>query len=89
MRVKAQNIPDVVFLCFVLMRQVSPGVWQYTEELPEDFVTGYGYAIATGSATILSLYQARCLEDTLQGRLPAKTDCSYTIAYDSKGVSVA
>ncbi|GFR47452.1 hypothetical protein Agub_g9177, partial [Astrephomene gubernaculifera] len=35
-------------------------VWGIFAELPEDYVNGYKYAIATGSATILSLFQQRC-----------------------------
>jgi hypothetical protein len=38
-------------------------VWEVSAEIPEDFVTGYGYAIATGSAVLLSLYQFRCEQD--------------------------
>ncbi|KAG2500711.1 hypothetical protein HYH03_001476 [Edaphochlamys debaryana] len=41
--------------------QKSEGVWGIYQEVPEDYVNGYAYAIATGSATILSLYQQRCL----------------------------
>ncbi len=37
------------------------GVWDIYQEVPEDYVNGYAYAIATGSATILSYYQQRCL----------------------------
>lgn len=41
--------------------QVREGVWDIYQEVPEDYVNGYAYAIATGSATILSYYQQRCL----------------------------
>ncbi|KXZ49339.1 hypothetical protein GPECTOR_22g933 [Gonium pectorale] len=37
------------------------GVWSIYQEVPEDYVNGYAYAIATGSVTILSLFQRRCL----------------------------
>lgn len=35
--------------------------WDIYREVPEDYVNGYAYAIATGSVTILSLFQQRCL----------------------------
>ena len=49
---------------FVACAQTSPGTWGILREVPEDFVHGYGYAIATGSATLLSFYQDRCLAMT-------------------------
>uniref|UniRef100_A0A7S0RA27 Nucleoside phosphorylase domain-containing protein n=1 Tax=Chlamydomonas leiostraca TaxID=1034604 RepID=A0A7S0RA27_9CHLO len=61
--------------------QVKPGVWEVAVEIPEDFVTGYGYAIATGSATIMSLYQTRCEADRAHHRLPPATDCTFEIDY--------
>lgn len=54
---KVRNVCSLKEPIFVL--QVSPGVWEMAAELPEDFVTGYGFAIATGSAAIMSLYQVR------------------------------
>jgi hypothetical protein len=36
--------------------------WEIYQEVPEDYVNGYAYAIATGSTTIMALYQQRCLE---------------------------
>lgn len=39
------------------------GKWVSYKEVPEDFITGYSHAIATGSATILSYHQAKCLAD--------------------------
>lgn len=48
--------------------QVAPGNWSYGEEVPEDFVNGYSYAIATGSAYIMSLFRQRCLAAAQQGQ---------------------
>ncbi len=59
---KTGHIPDVLILSINVVFipfQTSPGVWQTVHEVPEDFVHGYAYAIATGSSTILSLHQAR------------------------------
>ncbi|KAL6760862.1 hypothetical protein V8C86DRAFT_2546614 [Haematococcus lacustris] len=63
------------------VHQVRPGVWEIAVELPEDFVTGYGYAIATGSSVLMSLYQQRCVERSTL--VPGAHNCSYTISYDS------
>ncbi|KAJ9507064.1 hypothetical protein QJQ45_004663 [Haematococcus lacustris] len=63
------------------VQQVRPGVWEVAVELPEDFVTGYGYAIATGSSVLMSLYQQRCVERSTL--VPGAHNCSYTISYDS------
>ncbi len=35
-------------------------VWRVLTEIPEDFVNGYAFSIATGSVTILTLFQERC-----------------------------
>lgn len=63
--------------------QSQPGVWEVLREVPEDFVNGYAHAIATGSATILSLYQHRCLRDLgLEGTSTtdaASKACSFVI----------
>ena len=61
--------------------QTSPGVWEDAEELPENFATGYGYAIATGSSTVLAFYQSRCLADVRMERLPKTFDCTYKVDY--------
>ncbi|GIL75443.1 hypothetical protein Vretimale_8072 [Volvox reticuliferus] len=45
------------------------GQWEIFQEVPEDYVNGYAYAIATGSVTVLSLYQQRCLSIEALGRL--------------------
>lgn len=69
--------------------QTKPGVWEVQQEVPEDFVNGYAYAIATGSATILSLYQDRCLQQlgSTQGQRPgvdgASRRCSFVIDPDN------
>jgi hypothetical protein len=41
----------------------NQGRWVAYKEVPEDFITGYSHAIATGSTTILSYHQAKCLAD--------------------------
>lgn len=59
-------------------------MWAVYQEVPEDYVNGYAYAIATGSALVMSLFQERCLHrewgsrvaDNLAGRL-----CSFYIDY--------
>ncbi|EFJ50281.1 hypothetical protein VOLCADRAFT_89239 [Volvox carteri f. nagariensis] len=43
--------------------KVAEGEWRVYQEVPEDYVNGYAYAIATGSATIMSLFQQRCLTE--------------------------
>jgi hypothetical protein len=45
----------------LLLLQAGPGNWTYGEEVPEDFVNGYSYAIATGSSYIMALFRQRCL----------------------------
>ncbi|GLI61951.1 hypothetical protein VaNZ11_004513, partial [Volvox africanus] len=47
----------------------AEGQWEIFQEVPEDYVNGYAYAIATGSVTILTLYQQRCLSVEAIGRL--------------------
>ncbi len=56
-------------------------MWAPSVELPEDFVTGYSYAIATGSATLMSLYQRRCLDAVKEGRLPAHVPAGSPFAW--------
>ncbi|GAX73669.1 hypothetical protein CEUSTIGMA_g1120.t1 [Chlamydomonas eustigma] len=64
------------------IQQVSPGVWEASEEVPDDFVNGYAYAISTGSSTILSLFQARCL--AREGTNGANgTGCSFEIVSEA------
>ncbi|MEW5311428.1 MAG: hypothetical protein WDW38_003144 [Sanguina aurantia] len=41
--------------------QVKSGEWAIYRDVPEDYVNGYAYAIATGSALVMSLFQDRCL----------------------------
>lgn len=36
-------------------------MWAVYKDVPEDYVNGYGYAIATGSALVMNLFQERCL----------------------------
>jgi hypothetical protein len=76
------HIAPLRLLTAVTTLQVSPGDWRIAHELPEDFKTGYGYAIATGSSTLLSVYQQRCKKAVLHKQLPRNTDCSFTIDYD-------
>ncbi|KAG2438952.1 hypothetical protein HYH02_010745 [Chlamydomonas schloesseri] len=45
--------------------------WDIFQEVPEDYVNGYAYAIATGSVTILSLFQQRCLAGLELGSIAA------------------
>ena len=63
------------------VKETSPGVWQDSGTDVQDFPLGYGYAIATGSSTVLSLYQARCQQDVATGKLAADYDCSYKLDY--------
>ncbi len=80
------------------MLKVAPGNWSYGEEVPEDFVNGYSYAIATGSAYIMSLFRQRCLapaqqqgqQQEQQRSLQAKEGdsdglCSYHVDYPGSG----
>ena len=62
--------------------QVSRGTWQVYKEVAEDFVNGYGYAIATGSATILGYFQQLCLEHGLEG-------CAFHIDYNAAQPAVS
>ncbi len=57
-------------------------MWDIYQEIPEDYVNGYAYAIATGSSVILSYYQAKCLEGVRSGALPASSECSFRIDYN-------
>jgi len=45
--------------CTCACVQKSPGVWEHYKDMTEDFATGYGYAIATGSSFIMAFYQVR------------------------------
>ncbi|KAG2443695.1 hypothetical protein HXX76_002043 [Chlamydomonas incerta] len=49
----------------------AAGEWEIYQEVPEDYVNGYAYAIATGSVTILSLFQQRCLAGLQLGVIAA------------------
>jgi hypothetical protein len=45
--------------------QKHPGVWDTYTEVTEDFATGYGYAIATGSSFIMAFFQV-CANSKMQ-----------------------
>lgn len=61
--------------------QKSAGMWDIYQEVPEDYVNGYAYAIATGSAVILNAYQERCATLQRAGALAEDVQCSFTISY--------
>mmetsp|Transcript_12443 Transcript_12443/g.26864 ORF Transcript_12443/g.26864 Transcript_12443/m.26864 type:complete len:491 (-) Transcript_12443:204-1676(-) len=71
------------------VQQTSPGVWEVFEEVPEDFVNGYAYAIASGSAAILTFYQARCIRMAAERLLPPGASCDFKISYNSGHSRVA
>jgi hypothetical protein len=59
-------------------------VWINGEEVPEDFVNGYRYAIQSSASVVLSTLQARC---RAAGGSAAK--CAYAIGGGSGGRSAA
>lgn len=60
--------------------QTSPGVWEVYRVLAEDYVNGYGYAIATGSTVIMEMFQARCVAEA-DGRGGSSGDCDFRVDY--------
>lgn len=56
--------------------QVSPGLWEYNEDVPEDFTNGYRYAISSTSATVLTWLQSRCYAAAVPD-----VECTFDIPY--------
>jgi hypothetical protein len=54
-------------------RQIA--MWGEGEEVPEDFVNGYKYAIQSASTAVMSALQARCVA----GGGSNKTDCTFSV----------
>lgn len=61
--------------------QKTPGSWDVYLEVPEDYVNGYAYAIATGSAVILNAYQSRCVTLQRAGTVRDDVQCTFEINY--------